>query len=54
MEGEDKTLDPVSGQPIESTQQVNIEPQKIVVEGVGEFTPEEIKEFKMGYMRQQD
>lgn len=37
-------------QPVEEPQQ----PSKINIEGLGEFTAEEIKEFKQGYMRQSD
>lgn len=47
-------LDPVTGQPVETQTQQETQPTKIVIDGVGEFTPEEIKEFKNGYMRQQD
>lgn len=42
---------------VKDVQDTTVQPvasDKIVIEGLGEFTPAEIKEFKNGYMRQED
>lgn len=40
--------------PQEEVKEETAEPQKIKIEGLGEFTIEEIKEMQSGYMRQSD
>lgn len=54
MENLEQVLDPQEGQLEQGSAVQNEEVKKIFVDGLGELTPEEIKEYKQGYMRQQD
>lgn len=68
-EGQPKTtttdsLEPIANEPtvddgtpaegVTSEPTVNTEPDKVHIEGFGDFTVEELKEFKNGYLRQSD
>lgn len=49
-----QVADPATGEQVQQQETQTQESGKIKIEGVGEFTPEEIKEWKQGYMRQSD